>query len=557
MKLFRLSSWLYVGLLFSLVACQPVTRRPEKLLATAVEQKPAVMLTAFSPKPFKPQMSISFGSEWSVAEEYADVFTITYTGHDAGLSFINVKNATVAGPDAIPFPDDFITWIKSPNSLFKIVASKPIVVGGVKGTQIDATATCGNKTGWINLSGTGWKCPNGEHINFIFLDDISGERVLIQIQGSPSGEDYMFIVEEAQKILDTVVFTKPPTTFSSDKFRLPMSVSFDSDWHVIDDFTDLVTVASSQKDWNVGFNIVTDAKVADPVSGSQIPFPQDFASWIQSNPNFIADEPTEVMVAGIQGLQIDATPTTTKKQDFLYLSGTTWNIIPSPERWRFILLNPINGERLLILLIASTDQFQGAVKEVQTVLNTVMFSKPSITFSPKLVKTPMSVSFGADWQVDYDLPAKFGIWNPHDFGLAFYIVTTAQLADPLDGQLIPFPEDFLAWIKSNPDFTAVTSAPVTVAGIEGVQIDATPIWKSTTTHLKLFLSLSGDKLGNMHGQPDGENIVNDPEQWRFILLDDVYGERVLIILIVGNGHKFEDAVEQSQKVLDTVVFVKL
>lgn len=177
--------------------------------ATAAEPEPVGALTTFSPTTFKPPMSISFGSEWSVAEEYADVFTITYTGHDAGLSFMNVKNATVAGPDAIPFPDDFITWINSPNSLFEIVESKPTVVGGVKGTQIDATATCSNQTAWINLSGTGWKCPNGEHINFISLDDISGERVLIQIQGSPSGEDYMFIVEEAQKVLDTVVFSKP------------------------------------------------------------------------------------------------------------------------------------------------------------------------------------------------------------------------------------------------------------------------------------------------------------------------------------------------------------
>lgn len=204
-----------------------------------------------------------------------------------------------------------------------------------------------------------------------------------------------------------------------------------------------------------------------------------------------------------------------------------------------------------------TEQQGNLIGEIKLPAATAAEQKPVVaqtTFSPKLVKTPMSISFGADWQVDYDLPAKFAIGTQHDFGLSFYVVTNAKLADPIDGHLIPFPEDFLAWIKSNPDFTAVRSAPVMVAGIEGVQIDATPIWKSKTTYLKLFLSLSGDKLGNMHGQPDGENIVNDPEQWRFILLDDIHGERVLIILIDGNGHKFEDAVEQSQQVLDTVVF---
>ena len=96
----------------------------------------------------------------------------------------------------------------------------------------------------------------------------------------------------------------------------------------------------------------------------------------------------------------------------------------------------------------------------------------------------MSAKFGADWQVVYDYPGKFALDDKDGFGLAFYNVTAAKLADPKDGHLIPFPEDFLAWLKSNPDFDAVKSTPVTVAGIEGLQIDATPIWKSTTSKFK-------------------------------------------------------------------------
>jgi hypothetical protein len=178
------------------------------------------------------------------------------------------------------------------------------------------------------------------------------------------------------------------------------------------------------------------------------------------------------------------------------------------------------------------------------------------TSSPKTFNLPMNLNFGPDWKVAYDYPSKFAIDNQHDFGLSFYIVTAAKLADPTDGHLIPFPEDFLSWIKSNPDFSTVTSTQVTVAGINGLQIDATPIWKSTTSHLKLFLSLSGDTSRNLEGQPDGENIVTDPEQWRFILLNNVNDERLLIILVDGNGHKFEDAVGQSQAVLDSVAFTK-
>ncbi len=39
----------------------------------------------------------------------------------------------------------------------------------------------------------------------------------------------------------------------------------------------------------------------------------------------------------------------------------------------------------------------------------------------------MSLSFGADWQVGYDLPAKFAIGTQHDFGLAYYTVTVYHL----------------------------------------------------------------------------------------------------------------------------------
>ena len=164
-------------------------------------------LTTFSPKTFNLPITLSYGPEWRVAEEYSDVFTLSYIEHDAGVSFMNVKNTKYA--DGIAFPDDFVTWIQSPDSLFQVEDSKPVLVGGFKGTQINAIGTCGEKKMWIILSGTGWWCPKGEHMGFIYLDNVNGERVLIEIQGSPDDKDYMFIVEESQKVLDTVVFTKP------------------------------------------------------------------------------------------------------------------------------------------------------------------------------------------------------------------------------------------------------------------------------------------------------------------------------------------------------------
>ena len=155
-------------------------------------------LTTFSPKTFNLPITLSYGPEWHVAEEYSDVFTLSYIGHDAGVSFMNVKNTKYA--DGIAFPDDFVTWIQSPDSLFQVVDSKPVLVGGFKGIQINATAACGNTKNWIMLSGTGWGCPGEEPIGFIYLNDVNGAHVLIQVQPSPDGKDYEFIVEESQKV---------------------------------------------------------------------------------------------------------------------------------------------------------------------------------------------------------------------------------------------------------------------------------------------------------------------------------------------------------------------
>jgi hypothetical protein len=194
-----------------LAACAPVATPPAPTVVpptvaptTAPTQEG---LTTFSPKTFNLPITLSYGPEWRVAEEYSDVFTLSYTGHDAGVSFMNVKNAKYA--DGIAFPDDFVTWIQSPDSLFQVEDSKPVLVGGFKGTKINALATCGDNVKWIILSGTGWWCPKGEHMGFIYLDNVNGERVLIEIQGSPDDKDYEFIVEESQKVVDTVVFSKP------------------------------------------------------------------------------------------------------------------------------------------------------------------------------------------------------------------------------------------------------------------------------------------------------------------------------------------------------------
>ena len=343
----------------------------QKVLDTVAFSPPtAAADTTFSPKTFNLPMTLGHNPEWSVAEEYSDVFTLSYIGHDAGVSFINVKNAKIA--DGIAFPDDFVTWIQSPDSLFQVEDSKPVLVGGFKGIQINATFTCGNKTDWITLSGTGEGCANGERIGFIYLGDVHGERILIEIRPSPDGKDYEFIVEESQKVLDTVVFSKP-TVFLPKTFNLITSVNFGSDWHVEEDYLHDLYLDNGQMP--IVFNSVTAAQLVDPVGGNLMPFPDDFIAWIQSNPDFKTSEPTQVTVGGISGVQIDATPNTNiSKKEF----GLTWNILTSDGDWRFILLDNVNGEHVLIFMIAPTgktfSELPELQQEIQHILDSVVFA---------------------------------------------------------------------------------------------------------------------------------------------------------------------------------------
>lgn len=578
MKHFCFITFLFVVMLIGLAACQaasaPPTTAPTSAppTATAVPQTAvpttaaAQTLTTFLPKSFKQPMSLRVGPSWKVEEDYKDVLTLV--SPEAELAFLTLKDAKIADPNnkfaKVDFPEDFVGWIQT-HGLFPVVKTNPVTVAGSEGTEINATVTpdCGVKSNWLFFPDTGWNCRKGEFYHFILLDDVYGQRVLIMNTGGDdfSAEHFKAGVEASQKVLDTVVFSKPTTaattTFSSKTFKLPITLSHSAEWSVAEEYSDEFLLNYTGHDAGVSFINVKNAKIGDGIA-----FPDDFVTWIQSPDSlFQVKESKLVLVGGYKGIQINAIAACDDKKYWIILSGTSWKC-PNGETIGFIYLDNVNGERVLIQTQGSPDgkDYKLIVAESQKVLDTVVFSKPAAaattTFSPKTFNVPTTVSYGSDWKVSYDYPGKYAIDDKDDFGLAFYNVTTAELADPKDGHLIPFPEDFLAWLKSNPDFDAVNSTPVTVAGIEGLQIDATPVWKSTTSKFKLFLSLSGDVTRNLEGQPDGENIVTDREQWRFILLNNVNGQRVLVLLINGGGHDFQDAVTQSQKVLDTVVFSK-
>jgi hypothetical protein len=177
----------------------------------------------------------------------------------------------------------------------------------------------------------------------------------------------------------TVASTQAGTVFTSSVFRVPLTLTYGSDWAIDSDTSDQLVVQDNNTDFFVSFMLVDAAKLYDPTDGHVISFPKDFLAWIKSNPDFSKIESMPVTVGGIPGTQIDAEPTTTSKKSFIMLKTGGWNFISVSdhiEHWRFIDLGEVKGQRLLILSIAPADQFQSLVPESQKILDTVVFGEP-------------------------------------------------------------------------------------------------------------------------------------------------------------------------------------
>jgi hypothetical protein len=201
-----------------LAACAPAaTQAPTAIpptTAPTIAIAPAQEGITFLSKTFNLPITFHYGPEWKIDAENSSYISLLYKDFDGEFLFINPKSAKVAGPAApysvIPFPDDFANWIQM-HGLFQVVKTQPVLVGGLHGTQIDADATeaCGEKTMWFLIDTGGWNCGSGGHYHFIYLDDVNGERLLIMTQGYVSAQDFVLMTNASQKVLETVVFSKP------------------------------------------------------------------------------------------------------------------------------------------------------------------------------------------------------------------------------------------------------------------------------------------------------------------------------------------------------------
>jgi len=180
-------------------------------------------------------------------------------------------------------------------------------------------------------------------------------------------------------MVPTVAPAQDQTTFSSKKFGLPMSISFGPEWHVREDFADEILLVGGTQAYEgveLVFILVKDAKIADPASTATMPWPDDFVAYLHSNQYLEVGEPMPITVGGVNGVQIDeSNKNIGQKRTFIALKSTGWLYLDYDQNWRFIILDDVNGKRLLIATTEAAEGFSVATELAQKVIDTIVFPK--------------------------------------------------------------------------------------------------------------------------------------------------------------------------------------
>jgi hypothetical protein len=107
------------------------------------------------------------------------------------------------------------------------------------------------------------------------------------------------------------------------------------------------------------------------------------------------------------------------------------------------------------------------------------------------------------------------------------------------------PDDLVTWLQRHPYLQTEEPEPTTIGGVKGMQLDATVVDDVPTSEC-------GDNcLGLFMVSPDIDWVVYEKEKVRFIVLEDVGGERVTIA-VEALALDFEEFLPKAQKVIDSV-----
>jgi hypothetical protein len=127
-------------------------------------------------------------------------------------------------------------------------------------------------------------------------------------------------------------------------------------------------------------------------------------------------------------------------------------------------------------------------------------------------------------------------------------VNEQEVFDPSNpGELdnVPAPENLVTWLQRHPYLETTEPQPATVGGVKGMQLDA-------VVADDVPASECGDNcLGLFMVTLEIPWVVYEKEKVRFIVLEDVGGQRVTIAA-EALAADFEEFLPKAQKVIDTV-----
>ena len=117
---------------------------------------------------------------------------------------------------------------------------------------------------------------------------------------------------------------------------------------------------------------------------------------------------------------------------------------------------------------------------------------------------------------------------------------------PRDMVSVPSPKNLVTWLQRHPYLQTEQPQPATIGGVKGVQLDAAvaddvPVTECGDNCLGLFVVTLEIAW-----------VAYEKEKVRFIVLEDVGGERVTVAVSAPSAVDFEKFSPKAQKVIDTV-----
>ena len=165
-----------------------------------------------------------------------------------------------------------------------------------------------------------------------------------------------------------------PGSYNTTAFRPPLTLTITSDGWLFrfEDDDDEMAVGRGDGVEILGGRV---SKVVDPGTHTSVDAPDDLVDWFESHPEFDAEPPKAVTVAGLTGQSIDLRPKGRADIEiFSYPTGD--QRIPAGTRARAWVL-PYEGPDLVFTGLAPEGSFEQALPDVEAIIGSIEIGAPS------------------------------------------------------------------------------------------------------------------------------------------------------------------------------------